>query len=116
MDNGCLLIQANNEDRAELKCQYEQGGYPRAEDFVIESMGQLGYDWVLPEECGALTSAPIFSDEKTMNDEGEVTFVGDVWWFPNYMLDDPWEILKNRGRVILDPEEDNKSLKKARGA
>jgi hypothetical protein len=114
LPNGCLKITADNEGRADLKNEYQQGGYPKAEDYVIDSLHDNFY-FVLPEQIGALTSAPIFTDELDIDDDGKVAYVGDVFWYPNYMLIDPWEELKNKGYVIFEPEENNKSLNKKEG-
>jgi len=104
LKDGSLKITANNHNRSELKDAYEQGGYPAAENYVQETLGFGCWEFIEPADIGALTSSPILG------------FDGDVWWFPNYQITDPWQELKNRGRVIFDPEENNRSLpKKANG-
>ena len=35
-----------------------------------------------PEDIGALTDAPILSDDIEYDDEGEVVRVGAVYWYP----------------------------------
>lgn len=115
LSDGFLKITADNESRNDLKQFYipDSGGiihgYPKAEDYVIESLHDNFY-FVLPEQIGALTSAPIFTDDLDIDDDGKVAYVGDVFWYPNYMLIDPWEELKNKGYVVFEPEENNKSL------
>jgi hypothetical protein len=115
LPTGFLKITANNEDRAELSYTYRDtpGGYPQAEDYVRETLQQLGWEFVNPEWVAALTDAPIITNDLRMDENmEECQGVGDVWWFPGYMIDDPWEQLKNKGRVFFDPEENNKSLPK----
>ena len=109
--DGYLKITADNEGRAELAEIYRdpEKGYPEAEDCVIENLHDQ-FHFIRPEQCGALTDAPIFSDDLTIGDDGEVEFIGNTWWFPDYQVTDPWEVLKNTGQVIFDPEENNKSL------
>ena len=110
--NGYLKITADNEGRADLKEAYTSkygGGYQKAEGEVIDALHDR-FHFILPEWIGALTSAPIFSDDLTIEDDGTISHVGDVWWFESYQITDPWEVLKNTGRVIFDPEENNRTL------
>jgi hypothetical protein len=63
---------------------------------------------VEPEWIGALTDAPILSDGLNYPDDGGPAVVpgSSVWWFPDYMVRDPWEELAREGRVVftLAPE------------
>lgn len=60
---------------------------------------------VSPEAIGALTDSPIICAEifqPVPDDEGESYNVDPeavFYWFPNYQVCDPWEQLKNCGRV-----------------
>lgn len=112
-----LVITAANEDRAALADAYtgEHGGYQAAESLVGEALHEA-YDFVRPEDVpGALTDAPILveSDGIAYPDNGEVIVLplAKVFWFPNYAITDPWEVLKNTGRVEFnlggpdDPDE-----------
>lgn len=115
LPTGFLKITANNEDREELSYAYRgnPGGYPQAEDYVKETLSQFGWEFVRPEWVAALTDAPIITNDLRMDENmEECQGIGDVWWFPGYMIDDPWEQLKNKGRVFFDPEENNKTLPK----
>ena len=112
--DGYLKITADNEGRWDLKEAYTSkygGGYQKAEGEVIDALHDQ-FHFILPEWVGALTDAPILADDLTIEDNGDISFVGDTWWFPDYQVTDPWEVLKNTGRVIFDPEENNKSLPK----
>ncbi len=109
LPNGNLKITASNDDRRELAECYrrEDGGYPAAEGFVVERLREDAYfEWVAPEWVGALTDAPIFArqDDVDFPDDGSPRLRAaecPVWWYPNYMVSDPWEELKNRGRVVF---------------
>ena len=68
-------------------------------DYGMAENGDL-YD-VLPEWIGALTSAPIVTDDMTIEDNGTVVVLGQVWWFPDYAVIDPVETLVNKGKVIF---------------
>ena len=98
--DGCLKITADNISRTDLRHTYEIGhGYYGAENMVKSDIWHWNFHFVKPETVGALTDSPIIQAGNK-----------DVWWFPNYQIMDPWEELKNKGRVIFDPEENNKSL------
>ncbi len=50
-----------------------------------------------PEDVGALTDAPILTDDRTIDDDGVVSAVGKVWWYPNYMVTNFAEELAQTG-------------------
>lgn len=95
-----LKITANNEARRELAAA---DGYPARESLVAEWLHEQ-LEFLRPEEIGALTDAPILGDCDTIerNENGELTATGGpVWWFPDYAVRDPWDELKNSGRVTF---------------
>ena len=102
--DGRLKITADNLSRVDLRNCYESGGYFDAEAVVKSDIWRWNFHFVKPEDVGALTDSPIIRAGNN-----------DVWWFPNYQITDPWQELKDRGRVFFDPEENNKSLPKTRG-
>ena len=69
---------------------------------VIEWQPGNGWSWVRPEEIGALTDAPILSDDIEYDDEGEVVRVGVVYWFPQYDVADPVAQLLASGSVEFE--------------
>lgn len=71
---------------------------------LLDSTGWTGNGllYVLrPEDIGALTDSLILTNECERDDEGKITRVGSVWWFPNYMVDNPAELLMETGSVIF---------------
>ena len=56
---------------------------------VIEWQLGNGWSWVRPEDIGALTDAPILSDDIEYDDQGDVVSVGAVYWYPHYDVSDP---------------------------
>lgn len=72
-------------------------------------------EWVRPEEIGALTSAPILGEDVERDDRGKLLSVGRVWWFENYQVHDPFEVMKEHQGVFFSPAPDNKPPKKAKG-
>ena len=58
-----------------------------------------GWEMVPPEDIGALTAAPILSDEIVRDDEGRITEAGRVYWYPDYAVRD--EIDEVRKNTVL---------------
>ncbi|NCQ51528.1 hypothetical protein GW796_06460 [archaeon] len=90
--------------------------------FLAELLEETGWQpngqliQINPEDVGALTDSPILSDDVTFDDDGKVTVRGNVWWFPNYMVENFAETLINKGAVIFkcaeeNTEDNNKSKK-----
>ena len=66
---------------------------------VLEDHLANGWDWIRPEEIGALTSAPILSDECSRDEDGLLTDVGTVYWFERYQIESPVAELFKAGHV-----------------
>jgi hypothetical protein len=60
-----------------------------------------GWEMVPPEDIGALTSAPILSDEIERDDNGEIVKVGAVYWFPDYAIICELDVLADNGEVFF---------------
>jgi hypothetical protein len=90
---GDLVFTADNEARGELAYAYRQGGYFRAEMDVLDAVCGGDICRAYPEDVGALTNSPLF--------EGGSFEKPSYWWFPNYQITDPWNELKNKGRVVF---------------
>jgi hypothetical protein len=54
-----------------------------------------------PEDIGALTSAPVLSDEVEQDEHGTVTRVGRVFWWAQYEVKDAVETLLRDGQILL---------------
>ena len=80
LPNGNIAILADNGDRHELAELYRDEA--DAEQYVLESLHEILYT-VQPEWIGA------------------PTIEGDIYWFPNYMITDPYRELANCGRVVF---------------
>lgn len=100
-----LIITANNAARAEIKGGYESNGYHGAESVLCD----LGYNgsngglhFIEPERIPeAMTDMPMLA-EWSIDDDGGTSIWGAVYGFTNYCLVDPWEELKNKGRVEFE--------------
>jgi hypothetical protein len=62
---------------------------------------QLSNGWSLlrPEDIGALTEAPILSEEADFDNQGTARNVGTVYWYPQYDVFDPVAKLLENGYV-----------------
>jgi len=56
---------------------------------VIEWQLANGWSLVRPEDVGALTDAPILSEDIDTDDQGNVRSVGTVYWYPQYDVTGP---------------------------
>lgn len=73
-------------------------------DVLFGDLTGEGWDPVPPQVVGALTEAPIVSDDSSIDDDGE-WHVGRAWWYPNYMIDDPVAVVAERGWVRFQNAE-----------
>ena len=71
--------------------------------------GNCDLDNIPPEAISALTESPIIADQVDYDPGGIIGAVGNVWWFPNYMVTDPAEILIKTGEVIFTAAPENKT-------
>ena len=90
-EQGNLVIKAEPEDAEML--QDIRGRYMNDDLGFLEELLELtGWSTngrlcrVRPEDIGALTDAPIVTNEWSVEDNGEFLVTGKVWWYPNYMV------------------------------
>ncbi|MEX3984111.1 hypothetical protein AB4Y45_34725 [Paraburkholderia sp. EG287A] len=75
--------------------------------FLSEMMDTFGFVgngqlWsIYPEHIGALTEAPLISDDVEHDDAGDVHVRGRTWAFMNYQLENFAETLLETGRVTF---------------
>ncbi len=72
---------------------------------LIESHLGNGWAWLEPREVAALTDSPILAFDTQRDDEGELTDSGDVYWYPDYQIVDPIEVLFRDGLVVFPRAE-----------
>jgi hypothetical protein len=72
-----------------------------------------GWEMVPPEDIGALTSAPILSDDVERDDQGKLVRCGHVWWFPEYAVTSELEELMEKGCVEFTQGQDEEGEVKA---
>lgn len=112
LDNGDLEIQLTPEGKVILEENLETG---EGAEFTMwntdwdsifselfeDIFGNSDWDILRPEDIGVLTNAPIIGYGVDTDDDGSLTDVLDVFWFPNYQVEDPLEILYNEGKVVF---------------
>ena len=64
---------------------------------VIEWQLANGWSLLHPEDVGALTDAPILSEDIDTDDQGNVRSVGTVYWYPQYDVSNPVAKLLQNG-------------------
>src|SRR4051812_18821518 len=96
--NGNLEVALTAEDDRD-EVRERMSGYNWTDIFEQEFCN--GWGPVPPEAIGALTDAPILTDDLSVEDDGTPVVLGRVWWFPNYQVEDPAETLANEGRVVF---------------
>src|SRR5208283_5888464 len=99
-----LLIKLLRAGREFLREQRDGTGWKLGTDAIFSELIEWhlcnGWEFVAPEEIGALTAAPILSDSAMRNDKGELTAIDKVFWFPNYQVESEIETLLEKGRVL----------------
>lgn len=107
---GGLVFTLDEAERAEWReMQTESERCYDIVDVFAESglSGNCDLDTVRPEQIGALTDAPIFADGIEHDPDGTLGAVGNVWWFPDYQVLDPLEVLLEKGSVRFAPSPEN---------
>lgn len=100
--DGNLAIRLNRNGRrhfADIREERDAHGINAALCALLEDHLCNRWEMVPPEDLGALTSAPILSDEIVRDDHGHVTEAGRVYWYPDYQVRD--EIEELRKRLVL---------------
>ena len=98
--------------RAELKDLRIDGGmnWAKSHDSILADMLEdhlcNGWEFIQPEEIGALTAAPILSDSVTRDDSGNLLKVDQVYWFPDYAVRSELDELYENGEVFFPAAEE----------
>jgi hypothetical protein len=88
-DDQFLRMTVTAEGKAELQARVDDGESIDADQCLhdlLEDHTSNGWDWVRPEEIGALTDAPIISDNVERDDHGDITTVASVYAFMDYQV------------------------------
>jgi hypothetical protein len=123
LENGDLKLSIDAEDQELLRVLQAEDPDGFCSDNTMYDwfeafIGNDEYEWIRPEECGALTSAPMLgiysSEREKQNTDGtdiavtghwdNITWVQDVlkcWAFMDYQIVSPQERLMETGSAIL---------------
>jgi hypothetical protein len=107
-DAGDLEISLTEKGRASFAAIEEERnahGIHVALCALLEDHLGNGWEMVPPEDIGALTAAPILSDEIVRNDDGRVVEAGRVYWYPDYAVRDEIEELRMQFLLVFRGEE-----------
>jgi hypothetical protein len=108
LENGNLKITIDNSDDREMIADSLENSFHKDHGVIEDMLENTGWTpngrlySVLPESIGALTDAPILSDEVSFNDDGSQDVIGRVWWYPNYQVESFAEKLLENGFVVFD--------------
>jgi hypothetical protein len=96
------LTPAGQEELAEYRIPE---GWSHSPDSLLADMLEdhlaNGWEFIQPEEIGALTAAPILSDSAERDDQGNLVKVDQVYWFPDYAVRSELEELYEKGEVFF---------------
>src|SRR5947209_4430378 len=100
--NEKLRISLTAEGRDELQSRLDRGeSIDNDTTFydLLEEHFSGEWDWVQPDEIGALTAAPILSDDCTRDGSGILTHVGTVYWYESSPVSSPVRELFDNSHV-----------------
>jgi len=103
-EGGDLEISLNDGGRAnfaEIEEARDRYGSQAALCLLLEDHLSDGWEMVPPEDLGALTAAPILSDEIARDDQGEIVEAGRVFCFPDYAVRDEIDELRTNLAVLF---------------
>ena len=95
------LTRNGQEEFEAIEAMRSACGINAAREILLEDHLGNGWEMVAPEEIGALTSSPILSDEVERDEEGEITDVGRVYWYPQYQVCDEIEVIRAKLVVVF---------------
>lgn len=103
---GHLCLQAEPEDFSMLEELFNRVGHDD-DLFLAELLEATGWQangvlhQVAPEAIAALTCAPILSNDVTHEDDGTLSVLGSVWWYPDYAVRSMSDQLTRKGQVVF---------------
>lgn len=105
--NGNVTFMLEGDD-AELLERFQDQAQRNLDHEVLYSMldhfgflGNAKYLPIRPEHIGALTDAPMFTDDLEVSDSGEHDVKGAVWYYPDYQVKLFSQVLQTEGKVTF---------------
>ena len=97
-ENGLLIVLIDKEELGDLITK------PNCSVVDLLDSGRYlgnGWDEIMPDKIGALTDSPIIGFGVDWDDEGNIEDAEQVYWYPNYMVSDPFKELLEKGKVFF---------------
>ena len=104
MVNGDIKLTASKAARADFG-RYGQVLLEVSEHYALWELLEditenSSWNFVAPEDIGALTAAPILSNDVTIDDDGAVVVYGDIWWQERYAVESAVEKIFRGGCIF----------------
>ena len=103
-DSGDLRIVLTENGQANFETIEEERnshGINAALFALLEDHLCNGWEMVPPEDLGALTAAPILSDEIVRGEQGRLVEAGRVYWYPDYAVRDEIEEIRTKSAIVF---------------
>ena len=97
--NGLEIILTDKED---FLYEFEDKLNTMQPADLLDASRYLGNGWDDVTGKIGLTEAPAIGWGVEHSDNGEVTDIELAYYYPNYMVENPWEILLNEGKVFFN--------------
>lgn len=105
LPNGNLEITMEPADKDEIQELVDKN--PDDRNFMVDLMEYTGWSpngqlyVVDAKDVGGLTDAPILTDDMTIEENGDISVHGTVWWYPNYAVTHCGKELLSTGRTVF---------------
>lgn len=94
------LTEEGKQERDDIQSgKFYAGDYKRDIGYWTEYQLGNGWEFLRPEEIGALTDAPILAENVKRREDGEYIGVAWVFWYPDYAIRNPVDVLLRDGSV-----------------
>ena len=107
--HGLLIRLTDKDELKEMFQKQKHGNFVITAFDILDTSKYLGNGWdeIMPEHIGALTDSPIIGYNIGYDEDGFAEIFKDskVYWYPNYMIKDPWKVLLKKGEVFFDLAE-----------
>lgn len=100
IENDNLIIYTDDEGQTELMQLGEDIQTDAAMYDALEQVTCNGLSWVYPQDIGALTDAPILSED-SLNGDDRYPDDAKFYWYSGYQVRSPLEDLRDYGKVIF---------------
>lgn len=105
--NGALTFILEEGERDDIQNMIDNARNDLDHEVLYNMLDMYGYlgnavlTPIKPEDVGALTDAPMLSDDVEHGEDGERLVRGQVWWFPNYAIESFAHTLMKAGSVTF---------------